>query len=186
MLLPVWVWLWIVVSLSIWLWDRGPVFYTQTRIGKNGVLFKVIKFRTMITDAESKTGPVFASENDRRITPFGSLLRRLRLDEMPQVINVLKGEMSLVGPRPERPELAAKFTQEVPRFTMRLRVRPGLAGLAQVRGHYASKPRAKLRYDNLYIDNMSPLLDVRLLALSVFVVLRGKGIVTGRVPKNRV
>ena len=172
LLLPLWLFLWIVIPLAIRLADRGPVFYTQRRLGKNGKPFNVIKFRTMIKNAEASTGPVWASDNDSRITGVGRALRRFRLDEIPQVINIWKGEMSLVGPRPERPELAEEFSGQLPRFTMRLRVRPGIAGLAQVRGRYSTKPGDKLRYDNIYIDNMSPLLDLKLLILSVFVAIR--------------
>ena len=165
--------LWTAVPLAIWLEDRGAVFYTQLRVGKNGNPFKLVKFRTMIKDAEAYSGPVWAAENDRRITAVGRVLRRFRLDELPQVLNIWKGEMSLVGPRPERPELVEEFSRRIPDFGLRLRVRPGFAGLAQVRGHYSTRPRDKLRYDNLYIERLSPLLDIKLMVLSVLVVLRG-------------
>ena len=165
--------LWTAVPLAIWLEDRGAVFYTQLRVGKNGNPFKLVKFRTMIKDAEAYSGPVWAAENDRRITAVGRVLRRFRLDELPQVLNIWKGEMSLVGPRPERPELVEEFSRQIPDFGLRLRVRPGFAGLAQVRGHYSTRPRDKLRYDNLYIERLSPLLDIKLMSLSVLVVLRG-------------
>ena len=172
LLLPVWVALWIAIPLAIWLADRGPIFYIQERAGLNGRTFRAIKFRTMIPNAESATGPVWASANDPRTTKIGRILRRLHLDELPQVINVLKGEMSLVGPRPERPDLAEQFTQENPGFALRLRVRPGIAGLAQVRGTYFLKPHCKLRYDNLYIENMCVLMDAKLLLLSVWISLK--------------
>jgi lipopolysaccharide/colanic/teichoic acid biosynthesis glycosyltransferase len=125
----------------------------------------------MIVDAEQTTGPIWAPAHDRRITSVGRVLRRLRLDEMPQVINVFRGEMSLVGPRPERPELVEVFCRDLPEFEQRLRVRPGIAGLAQVMGKYATPPRHKLRYDNLYIRSMSPWLDLRLLVLSAWAAL---------------
>ncbi len=172
LLLPVWAALWVAIPLAIWLGDRGPVFYTQERLGQHGKRFRTIKFRTMIPDAEAQTGPVWATGNDPRVTRVGRVLRRLRLDEMPQVINIVKGDMSLVGPRPERPLLAEQFSLEVPGFAQRLRVRPGVAGLAQVRGGYALKPRCKLRYDNLYIENMCAWFDVKLLVRSVWTVVR--------------
>jgi lipopolysaccharide/colanic/teichoic acid biosynthesis glycosyltransferase len=168
-----WLVLWTILPLSIWLSDRGPVFYTQVRAGKNGRPFKIIKFRTMIMNAEQTTGPVWATDDDPRVTRVGRLLRRLRLDELPQVVNILKGEMSLVGPRPERPELVDEFSRDVPHFATRHLVRPGFAGLAQVRGRYSTTPRNKLRYDHLYIRTLNPLLDVKLMVLAVLVVLRG-------------
>ena len=171
LLFPLWALLWIAIPLAIWLWDRGPVFYAQERLGMHGRRFRAIKFRTMEIGAEKRTGPVWASEDDERVTPVGRVLRRLRLDEMPQLINILRGEMSLVGPRPERPVLAEWFSRRSPGFARRLRVRPGVAGLAQVRGGYWTNPRHKLRYDNLYIERMSPWLDLRLVFLSVLVAL---------------
>ena len=174
LLFPLWVVLWIVVPLAIWLGDRGPVFYTQERVGRRGRLFKVIKFRTMIVDAEAQTGPIWAAEDDPRITKVGGVLRRVRLDEMPQVINIVRGEMSLVGPRPERQVLFEQFNRQISGFSQRIRVRPGVAGLAQVRGDALTNPRCKLRYDNLYIEKMSPWLDCKLLVLSVWLVLTGR------------
>jgi lipopolysaccharide/colanic/teichoic acid biosynthesis glycosyltransferase len=172
-LLPLFLVLWIALPLAIWLSDRGPVFYTQTRVGKNGKPFRIVKFRTMIMNAERSTGPVWAAEADPRVTRVGRLLRRFRLDELPQVINILKGEMSLVGPRPERPELVDRFSQDIPEIAARQLVRPGFAGLAQVRGRYSTTPRDKLRYDLLYIRTLNPLLDLKLMFQAVFVVLRG-------------
>lgn len=173
LLLPVWVVLWTVVPLAIWLGDCGHVLYGQTRLGKDGRPFKMLKFRTMVVDAEAGAGAAWASRQDKRQTVVGKILRRYRIDEVPQVINMLRGEMSIVGPRPERPELHAGFEQSTPGFGRRLRVRPGLAGLAQVRGRYSTPPRDKLRYDCLYIERMSPLLDLKLLAASVWVTMRG-------------
>jgi len=172
LLLPLWVVLWSVLPLAIWLTDRGPIFYTQVRVGLNGELFRIIKLRTMIVDAERETGPVWAASNDSRTTRIGRFLRRFRFDEMPQVINICRGEMSLVGPRPERPELVEEFTKVVPNYLKRNRVRPGFAGLAQVRGRYSTRPGYKLRYDNLYIAKMGPWLDIKLLLLAFLVVLR--------------
>lgn len=172
LLFPLLLILWIGIPLVIWVGDRGPAFYLQERVGRSGRRFNVIKFRTMILDAESRTGPVWAAERDSRTTRIGRILRILHLDELPQVINILKGDMSVVGPRPERPELVERFSQDVPGFSERLRVRPGVAGLAQVRGTAQTRPRDKLRYDNLYIETLSPWMDIKLLFLSVWVVLR--------------
>ncbi|MCY4155311.1 MAG: sugar transferase [Gammaproteobacteria bacterium] len=172
LLFPLWLIVWIFVPLAIWLEDRGPVFYAQERVGRFGQRFKVLKFRTMIQNAESLTGQVWAQADDPRLTRVGRILRRLHLDEIPQVINIIKGEMSLVGPRPERPALAEQFSREVPGFSARLRVRPGIAGLAQVRGSYWTDPEYKLRYDNQYIETMSPWLDLKLLFLAVWVAIK--------------
>ncbi len=162
--------LWTLVPLAIWLEDRGPVFYRQRRMGKGGREFTVVKFRTMIQDAERTTGPVLSFTGDSRITRVGSALRFLYLDEVPQVLNILRGEMSLVGPRPERPVLMSQIMARLPEFHLRLRVRPGLTGLAQIRGSYDPPPVNKLRYDNLYIEQMSPLLDLKLIGSTVFLV----------------
>ncbi len=172
LLFPLWLLLWTVIPLVIWMEDRGPVFYMQERLGKGGRRFTIIKFRTMIRDAEALTGQVWASENDERVTKVGRTLRNLRLDEMPQVINIVKGEMSLVGPRPERPLLTEQFDFQIPGFSKRLQVKPGVAGLAQLRGGYSAKPRTKLRYDLLYIQKMNPWLDTWLLFVSVPVTIR--------------
>lgn len=172
LLFPLWLIIWTLVPLAIRLEDRGPVFYAQERVGRGGERFNVLKFRTMIQDAESLTGQVLAAEDDPRLTRVGKILRKLHLDEMPQVINIVRGEMSLVGPRPERPALAEQFSREVPGFSERLRVRPGIAGLAQVRGSYWTDPGYKLKYDNLYIETMSPWLDCKLLVLAVWVAIK--------------
>ena len=174
LLLPVVLAVWTLIPLAIWLEDRGPIFYTQRRAGKGGRIFDLFKFRSMVVDAEQVTGAVWADEDDPRVTRVGRFLRARALDELPQIINVWRGELSLVGPRPERPELVAKFIQETPEFSRRLEVRPGLTGPAQVYGRYASRPRNKLRYDTLYIRTMSPWLDLKLLFMSVIVTLRAK------------
>jgi len=166
-LAPAWFAIWAVIPLAIWLEDRGPVFYRQRRLGLNGRPFNVLKFRTMIPDAEKHTGPVWASERDPRITRVGRILRRTALDELPQIINILRGDMSFVGPRSERPELHARFVETVPGFDKRLAVRPGLTGLAQVKGAYDLPPAEKLAYDLYYIWNRSLWMDIRLIAASI-------------------
>ena len=173
LLSPLLVVLWVAIPLAIWLEDRGPVFYTQTRVGKGGRLFNVYKFRSMVKNAEQSTGMVWASAKDARITRVGRFLRARALDELPQVINMWKGDLSLVGPRPERPELVEEITREIPEFGRRTLVRPGLTGLAQVYGRYATKPRDKLRYDTLYVRRMSPALDLKLLIMSVWLSCKG-------------
>ena len=171
---------WTLIPLAIWLEDRGPIFYTQRRAGKGGRIFDLFKFRSMVVNAEQITGAVWADDHDPRVTRVGRFLRARALDELPQIINVWRGELSLVGPRPERPELVARFIQETPEFSRRLEVRPGLTGPAQVYGRYASRPRNKLRYDTLYIRTMSPWLDLKLLFMSVIVTLRAKWQARGR------
>ena len=171
---PVVLLVWTLIPLAIWLEDRGPIFHTQRRAGKGGRVFQLFKFRSMVENAESSTGAIWAGDDDPRITRVGRFLRARALDEVPQIINVWKGDLSLVGPRPERPELVARFVPETPAFAHRLHVRPGLTGPAQVYGRYATKPRDKLRYDTLYIRTMSPWLDFKLLFMSVIVTLRAK------------
>ena len=171
-LLPVWLPLCLLAAAAIWLCDRGPVLYMQERLGKDGRVFRILKFRTMVCDAETDTGPVWAKPDDPRVTRVGRILRPLQIDELPQAINVLRGEMSLVGPRPERPELAERFEQSVPGYGQRLKVMPGLAGLAHVRGSYWTPPRDRLRYDNLYMERMSPVLDTEIILLAVMLVAR--------------
>ena len=161
-LLPFWLLLGAAIALAIRTEDGGPVLYRQPRLGRGGRIFRIVKFRTMVVGAEDRTGPVRAARRDARVTAVGRVLRRFHLDELPQVLNVLRGEMSLVGPRPERPALAARFEREAPGFSQRLRVRPGVMGLAQASGSYHWSARRKLRYDNLYIDAMGPWLDVKI------------------------
>lgn len=161
----------LLVPLAIVLDSRGPVIYRQTRVGERGRLFELYKFRSMVADAERETGPVVAAERDGRVTRVGRILRATRLDELPQLLNVLKGDMSLVGPRPERPELAEQIAREQPNFRLRELVRPGLTGLAQVMGRYLTSPDDKLRYDLAYISSYTPWMDVRILLWTVQVVL---------------
>ena len=154
------------VALSIYLTDRGPVFYKQTRLTEGGKEFQICKFRTMIQNAEAKTGARLAAENDDRILPVGHFLRRTRLDELPQLFNIWKGEMSIVGPRPERPELAAEIEEEIPEFCYRLKMKAGLTGYAQVYGKYNTTSYDKLKLDLTYIRNYSLLLDLKLMLMT--------------------
>ena len=139
--------------------DGGPILYTQERLTRGNRLFKIYKFRTMIPEAEKMCGPVLAEEKDPRITSVGRFMRTIRLDEIPQLINVIKGEMSLVGPRPERPFFAEQFEKEIPEYRFRLKMKAGLTGLAQVEGKYNTSVEDKLRYDLIYINNYSVLRD---------------------------
>jgi exopolysaccharide biosynthesis polyprenyl glycosylphosphotransferase len=163
-------------AIAIKLTSKGSIFYTQTRVGLGGKPFKIFKFRSMISDAEASTGPVLSSKNDPRITTIGKFLRQTRIDELPQLINILKGEMSFVGPRPERPEFVKQFEQELPWYKERNRVRPGVTGLAQVRGRYSSSVETKLKYDLAYLSNQSLSLDFRILARTVKTILTKAGV----------
>ena len=154
------------VALSIYLTDRGPVFYKQTRLTEGGKEFQICKFRTMIQNAEAQTGARLAAENDDRILPVGHFLRRTRLDELPQLFNIWKGEMSIVGPRPERPELAAEIEEEISEFCYRLKMKAGLTGYAQVYGKYNTTSYDKLKLDLTYIRNYSLLLDLKLILMT--------------------
>lgn len=166
------------LALLIYLDSPGPVFYWQKRVGKDGRVFRLCKFRTMVPDAERTTGAVLAQKNDPRVTRVGRILRRTRLDELPQLLNVLRGEMSLVGPRPERPEFVERWKRLIPYYEIRLLVKPGITGWAQVRGRYDEGPETvweKLEYDLYYLRNLSPSLDFEILCRTLFVMLLGKG-----------
>jgi lipopolysaccharide/colanic/teichoic acid biosynthesis glycosyltransferase len=153
------------------------VLYHQQRVGQHGRIFTLHKFRSMWADAEKATGPVWASkEGDTRVTSVGRFLRRSRLDELPQLWNVLRGDMSLVGPRPERPEFTREFTKTVPGWALRHAIRPGLTGLAQVSGEYSTEPEIKLRYDLAYLNNWSLGLDLSILLRTLRVILTRRGI----------
>lgn len=156
----------LITALAIKLYDGGSVFYKQERLTLNGKRFHVYKFRSMIENAEGKSGAVLASKSDSRITPVGKIIRACRLDELPQLINVLKGDMSLVGPRPERPEIAEEYYKNFPEFEYRLKVKAGLTGYAQLYGKYNTTPADKLRMDLLYIESYSIWLDFKLLILT--------------------
>ena len=168
----------LIAAVLIRLTSRGPVFYRQQRVGQDGRLFTIHKLRSMRTDAERESGPVWASDNDDRVTPVGRVLRRTRFDEVPQLWNVLRGEMSLVGPRPERPELDRELADEIPLWMQRRLVKPGITGWAQVRYSYAASKldaRVKLQYDLFYIKHMSLALDFLIVLMTTKTILRGAG-----------
>ena len=198
--------IWVVVPVLIKLTSPGPVFYMQERVGinrrkgdrrmyqkdgikqrrtddrrKNNVMgkpFRVIKFRTMVQDAEKKCGPVWATKNDPRITPIGNFLRKTRIDEIPQFLNVLTGDMSLVGPRPERPNFVTDLSRQVDGYTDRLQVKPGITGLAQVEAGYDTSIDSvveKVRLDREYIGNRSLWYDIKIMLKTVIVVFTGRG-----------
>lgn len=173
----------IIVALAIKLYDGGPVLYSQIRLTEGHREFRIYKFRSMITNAE-KNGARLASQNDSRITPVGKIIRATRLDELPQLFNILKGDMSIVGPRPERPEIEAEYLKELPEFGLRLRVKAGLTGYAQVFGKYNTTPEDKLKLDLLYITQRSVLLDLKLMLYTVkilFIPESTEGIEEGKV-----
>ena len=165
----------LIAVLGIKLSSPGPLFFQQERVGLEGKLFLTTKFRSMRMDAEKETGPCFAQENDPRTFAVGRLLRKLRIDELPQLWNVLKGEMSLVGPRPERPVFVEQFLKEVPGYGLRFLVKPGMTGMAQIYGTYETTPQNKLRYDLSYIRSQSLRTDLRLLFLTFKLMLGRKG-----------
>jgi len=167
----------LITALAIFIEDRAPVFYAQERVGKDGHVFRVMKFRSMFTNAEKSGTPQWASKNDPRITRVGNIIRKLRIDELPQILNVLKGEMSFVGPRPERPYFVDQLTQRVPYYNVRHSIKPGITGWAQVRYGYGDSVEdavQKLQYDLYYVKNNSLFLDV-LVLIDTFkvVVFRG-------------
>jgi len=167
----------LLVAVLIKLDSKGPVFYSQERVGMNGRNFKMLKFRTMRTDAEAQ-GVKWAQKNDSRVTRIGKYLRRFRVDELPQILNVLKGEMGIVGPRPERPEFVAKLKREIPYYDLRTLVPPGITGWAQIRYPYAAsleEAREKLHYDLWYVKHLSVLLDLSILFHTAKVVVFGRG-----------
>jgi len=168
----------LLVALLHRCFSRGPIFFIQQRIGLHGKPFNLIKFRTMVTDAE-KSGASFAGVNDPRITRIGRFMRRFRLDEIPQFVNVLKGDMSLVGPRPEREVFIEKLAQEIPYYRLRLLVHPGLTGWAQINGayagHHSQEHKEKLEFDLYYIKNRSIFMDLSILIQTVKTIFQGKG-----------
>ncbi|PFA05084.1 sugar transferase [Bacillus cereus] len=164
----------LVFSILIMLESPGAPFYLQERLGLKGKKFRVIKLRSMRNDAE-KNGAKWAEKNDPRITKIGMFIRKTRIDELPQLFNILKGDMSLVGPRPERPMFTEKFEQEIPGFKKRLKVKPGLTGWAQVNGGYEITPKEKLDLDVYYINHASIILDFKIIIKTVRVVITGDG-----------
>jgi exopolysaccharide biosynthesis polyprenyl glycosylphosphotransferase len=163
------------VTLVVVVGSRGAPWIRQRRVGRGGREFLLWKVRTMRADAEARTGPTLSGRDDERVTRTGVLLRRTRLDELPQLLHVVGGSMSLIGPRPERPEFVATYENEIPAYRLRHALKPGLTGLAQVMGAYATKPDVKLRYDLGYLFHWTPLLDVFILLRTVVTVLKGSG-----------
>jgi exopolysaccharide biosynthesis polyprenyl glycosylphosphotransferase len=162
------------LALLIKLDSPGPVFYVQTRLGQGGRRFRIVKFRSMVVDAEGDNGPQWATENDPRITRVGKMLRRMRLDELPQILNIARGDLHLIGPRPERPEFYAELERAIPFYSVRLAMKPGLTGWAQIKYRYGSSVEetlVKLQYDLYYIKNRSPLLDLKILLRTVWKIL---------------
>lgn len=158
-------------AIAIKLCDGGPVFFKQKRLTIDGKVFDVYKFRSMVVDAEKAGVPMLASEHDPRITPVGRFLRKTRLDELPQLINILRGDMSVVGPRPERPELSEEYKKEMPEFEFRLKVKAGLTGYAQVTGVYDTTPYDKLKMDLMYIENYSMRMDLQIILMTIKTML---------------
>jgi len=170
--------IWIVIALAIRLTSPGPAIYRQRRVGQHGKLFTMYKFRTMHENAETETGPVWAQVDDPRYTPLGRWLRKTRLDEVPQFWNVLKGDMSLVGPRPERPYFVEKLSREIPLYNRRHRVKPGITGWAQVKWKYDSSlddVRQKVKYDLFYIENVNLKMDFKIILRTIQTTLLGRG-----------
>jgi lipopolysaccharide/colanic/teichoic acid biosynthesis glycosyltransferase len=166
------------VALANRLGSPGSLFYRQVRVGRGGRRFAIYKLRSMVPDAEAGTGAVWAAQDDSRVTPVGRWLRRTRLDELPQMINVLRGEMSIIGPRPERPEFVEQLAQEIPFYRARHGLRPGVTGWAQVQyayGRTIEDARIKLEYDLYYVRHASPLLDLQILFRTVAIALQMKG-----------
>jgi lipopolysaccharide/colanic/teichoic acid biosynthesis glycosyltransferase len=182
----------VLIAIAIRMTSRGPVIYAQTRVGLDrrwretlalrerrhedlgGQVFTIFKFRTMRVDAERFSGAVWAQENDPRVTPLGRMMRKFRLDELPQLWNILRGDMNIVGPRPERPSIVARLREDIPEYRFRHRVRPGLTGLAQINQHYDScleDVRAKVRWDLKYITTQDAWLDIRVMLQTIPAVL---------------
>jgi len=160
----------LLTAVAVRVTSRGPVIYSQERVTRDNRLYRIYKFRSMRIDAETATGPVISGKGDPRVTPVGRLIRRLKIDELPQFFNVLKGEMSIVGPRSERPFFVEQFEKDIPGYHQRFRVKAGITGFAQVAGSYDSLPEDKLRYDLIYIKSYTILLDLRLILETVRVV----------------
>ena len=168
--------IWLIIGPLIKIDSRGSIFYFQSRSGKEEKLFNIIKFRSMITNAESDTGPIWSNFKDKRITRLGKILRRLHLDETPQLLNILKGDMSIIGPRPERPYFVKKLKETYPFYARRLKIRPGVSGWAQINQPFDTNIKdvhQKLKYDFYYIENLSLRLDIHILFRTIWVIIRG-------------
>ena len=161
----------LLTALAVKIYDGGPVFYKQVRCTVGGRQFNILKFRSMRVDAEKDGVARLASKNDSRITPVGKLIRKIRLDELPQLFNIIRGDMSFIGPRPERPQIIAEYMEIMPEFAFRMKVKAGLAGYAQIYGKYNTTPYDKLKLDLAYIENYSIWLDLKLMLLTVKVLL---------------
>ena len=172
--------------MLIWIENPGPLLFVKNSVTCGGNNFRQYKFRTMVRGAEEGTGPVLAREKDERVLHFGKFLRKTALDELPQLINILRGEMSFVGPRPQRTVLVAEYLESMPEFAERHRVLPGLAGLAQVAGDYYLTPRQKLRFDRLYIQHANVGFDLKLLGLAFLITFwyRWQPDWNGRLPRR--
>ena len=167
----------LICAICIYIEDRGPIFYTQDRTGKDGVIFKLTKLRTMIINAE-RNGPEWSRENDSRVTKTGFILRKLRIDELPQLVSVITGDMSLIGPRPERPSINRDLAKLIPFYNLRHKVKPGLSGWAQVNYPYGSSisdSKIKLSYDLYYINHFSNFLDILIFFKTIRLVFNLKG-----------
>ena len=170
--------LFLIISLLIKLESKGPIFFKQERVGRNGQPFYIYKFRSMYKDAEKKTGPIMSFKGDCRVTRLGKFIRKTRLDELPQLWNVLNGSMSFVGPRPERPIFVEKFKKHIPFYSQRFSLRPGITGWAQIRCPYApniEQTLDKLRYELYYLKNFSLLFDLSIILRTIKVVLFARG-----------
>ena len=177
-----------ITALAIWGYDRGPVLYKQVRLTKDGKPFEIQKFRSMRQDAEKDGVARLASAHDDRITPIGRIIRAIRFDELPQLFNILKGDMSVVGPRPERPEIAEQYRKELPAFDLRLQVKAGLTGYAQVYGRYNTEPQDKLKMDLMYINHASIAEDVKLIFATVrilFMKVSTSGVAEGQTTASK-
>ena len=164
----------LISAIFIMLETKGSPLYIQERVGLNGDKFKIYKLRSMYSDAE-KDGHMWAEKEDSRITKVGSIIRKTRIDELPQLINIIRGEMAIIGPRPERPEFIEEFLKEIPDFNDRLAVKPGITGWAQVNGGYELSPKEKLQYDQYYIKHENLTLDLLILFKTIKVVFTGEG-----------
>lgn len=165
----------IIFGFLIKIEDNGTIFYSQMRVGKNLKEFKIYKLRSMVMNAEELSGSVWAEKDDPRITKVGKIIRKFRIDELPQLVNTLKGEMSVIGPRPERLDLTLKFENDHPGFIQRTQVKPGLTGLAQINGGYDISPSEKLKFDIEYMSNLSLVNEIKILVKTVLIVITGDG-----------